>query len=175
MRVKGWMPRFLRPVVAAGLRLAEPAAESRHRLNLSECAYQSRFRRPHPVVPNAVCSLATSSPASRPGLSYLGSVTMARGCDAMVVVARELRRQTDGAVSLEVIGSAADSPREAALRAASLARDHHTVARAVRLVRTAQAGLVVGWARPRGGRGRCPPTTRRCSAAPTAGDQRLTW
>jgi hypothetical protein len=54
-------------------------------------------------------------------VSYLGSVTMSRGCDTMIEVGRELRRRTNGAVTLEVIGEAADPEARHALQSAAAA------------------------------------------------------
>jgi hypothetical protein len=54
LAVKAWMPTALRRPVAAGWRRAESLVEKRHFLLLAEHAYQQRFRRSHPVVPNSV-------------------------------------------------------------------------------------------------------------------------
>jgi glycosyltransferase involved in cell wall biosynthesis len=118
LQVKAWMPRLLRRPVAAGWRRLERLAERRHRLLLAEHAYQRRFRRSHPVVPNSVPVPSRFAPASGERVSYLGTVTMSRGCATMVAVGRELRRRTAGAVTLEVIGPAADAAAEETLRRA---------------------------------------------------------
>ena len=90
--------------VAGAWRRAEWAAERQHHLLLAEHAYQQRFRRRHPVVANSVPVPKVVAPAGDERVSYLGSVTMSRGCDTMIEVGRELHRRTDGAVKLEVIG-----------------------------------------------------------------------
>jgi glycosyltransferase involved in cell wall biosynthesis len=119
LQVKSWMPRALRAPVAAAWRRAEWVAERRHYLLLAEHAYQGRFRRRHPVVPNSVAVPEVVAPSGDERVSYLGSVTMSRGCDTMIEVGRELRRRTNGAVSLEVIGEASDAESRDALRRAS--------------------------------------------------------
>ena len=123
LRVKSWMPRVLRRPVAAAWRRAERWAERRHYLLLAEHAYQGRFRRWHPVVANSVVVPSVVRPAGDERVSYLGSVTMSRGCDTMVEVGRELRRRTGGAVRLEVIGDAPDPEARQLLQAAAAAGD----------------------------------------------------
>jgi hypothetical protein len=54
---------------------------------------------------------------------YLGSVTMSRGCDTMIEVGRELRRRSNGAVRLEVIGAAPDPEARQLLQSAEAAGD----------------------------------------------------
>lgn len=56
-------------------------------------------------------------------VSYLGTVTMSRGCKTMIEVGRQLRRRTNGAVQLEVIGEAADAEAREALQKAAEAGD----------------------------------------------------
>jgi glycosyltransferase involved in cell wall biosynthesis len=123
LQVKSWMPKVLRRPVGAAWRWAERVAEQQHYLLLAEHAYQRRFRRTHPVVANSVSVPRVIAPAGDQRVSYLGSVTISRGCDIMIQVGRELRRRTNGAVTLEVIGEAADSEARRALRSASEAGD----------------------------------------------------
>jgi glycosyltransferase involved in cell wall biosynthesis len=123
LQVKSWMPRPLRRPVAAAWRRAEWMAERQHHLLLAEHAYQRRFRRQHPVVANSVPVPRVVPPAGDERVSYLGSVTMSRGCDTMIEVGRELRRRTNGVVTLEVIGEAADPEARQALEQASAADD----------------------------------------------------
>jgi len=123
LAVKAWMPAVLRRPVAAGWRRAESLVEKRHSLLLAEHAYQQRFRHSHPVVPNSVPVPRAIAPPGVDRVSYLGSVTMSRGCDTMIEVGRELRRRTNGAVTLEVIGEAADPEARHALRSAAAAGD----------------------------------------------------
>jgi glycosyltransferase involved in cell wall biosynthesis len=123
LHVKSWMPVLLRRPGGAAWRRVERMAEQRHRLFLAEYAYQERFRRWHPVVTNAVRVPQGFVPAGADRVSYLGSVTMSRGCDTMITVGRELRRRTDGAIRLEVIGEAADCEAKRALECAAAAGD----------------------------------------------------
>ena len=121
--VKKWMPRLLRRPAGAAWRIAERLIERRHDLLLAEHAYQQRFRRSHPVVTNSVTVPLTTEPAGDDRVSYLGSVSMSRGCDTMIEVAQELRRRTGGAVGVEVIGEAADPETRRALQRASTEGD----------------------------------------------------
>jgi glycosyltransferase involved in cell wall biosynthesis len=123
LRVKSWMPAVLRRPVAAAWRWAERAAEHQHYMLLAEHGYQRRFRLPHPVVVNSVSVPKVVAPAGDERVSYLGSVTMSRGCDTMIEVGRELRRRTNGAVKLEVIGEAPDPKARQALQMAADAGD----------------------------------------------------
>jgi glycosyltransferase involved in cell wall biosynthesis len=123
LRVKSWMPAVLRRPVAAAWRWAERAAEHQHYMLLAEHGYQRRFRLPHPVVVNSVSVPKVVAPAGDERVSYLGSVTMSRGCDTMIEVGRELRRRTNGAVKLEVIGEAPDPEARQALQMAAEAGD----------------------------------------------------
>jgi glycosyltransferase involved in cell wall biosynthesis len=119
LHVKYWMPTLLRRPVAAVWRWAELVAERRHYLLLAEHAYQQRFRQWHPVVANSVSVPKVITPAGDERVSYLGTVTMSRGCDTMIEVSRELRRCTGGAVKLEVIGEAPDPEARHALQSAT--------------------------------------------------------
>jgi glycosyltransferase involved in cell wall biosynthesis len=123
LQVKSWMPAILRRPVAAAWRRAERLVERRHHLLLAESAYQQRFRTWHPVVANSVTVPDVVAPAGDDRVSYLGSVTMSRGCDTMIEVGRELRRRTNGAVRLEVIGEAKDLEARQALQNAAKAGD----------------------------------------------------
>ena len=123
LRVKSWMPKVLRRPVAAAWRVAEKVAERQHHLLLAEHAYQKRFRGSHPVVANSVSVPTAVTPSGTERVSYLGSVTMSRGCDTMIKVGRELRRRTGGAIKLEVIGEAADAEARQALQTAATAGD----------------------------------------------------
>ena len=123
LQVKSWMPKPLRRPVATAWRQAERMAERRHHLVLAEYSYQARFRRRHPVVANSVSVPRRVVPAGGDRVSYLGSVTISRGCKTMIEVGRQLRRQTNGAVRLEVIGEAADAEARVALQKAAATGD----------------------------------------------------
>ncbi|MFF8726486.1 glycosyltransferase [Streptomyces sp. NPDC015171] len=108
--MKGWVPRPLRPPLRAAVRAAERLAERRLRLLLAEDAYQHRFRRTHPVVPN----LATppAEPPAPPGddrVVYLGQLSRARGALDLIATARLLAP----AIRVEAFGAADPDVREA--------------------------------------------------------------
>ena len=84
---KDWLPGRAKGVIGGAWRATERLTERRHRLLLAEYDYQSRFARPHPVVPNTV---RVPADVPEPGLDrvvYLGTVTMARGAAEMARVA----------------------------------------------------------------------------------------
>ncbi|WTO34137.1 glycosyltransferase [Streptomyces achromogenes] len=110
LAMKGWVPRPLRPPLRAAVRAAERLAERRLRLLLAEDAYQDRFRRRHPVVPN----LATPPPGPPPPpgddrVVYLGQLSRARGALDLIDLARLL----SPAVRVEAIGTADPEVRDA--------------------------------------------------------------
>ena len=97
------LPAPARRAVALALRGVELAAERAFRLLLAETAYQDRFRRPHPVVPNSVRVPGTPpAPAEEhPRVVYLGALTRARGSGEVIALARALP-----GVTVEVLGNA---------------------------------------------------------------------
>src|SRR5579859_8214902 len=62
LSTKLWLPRPLRPATALAVHAAERTAERRVHLILAEQGYVSRFRRPHPVVPNTTYLPETPAP-----------------------------------------------------------------------------------------------------------------
>jgi len=118
LQVKEWMPKTLRPTVAALWRSAERQAERSYQLLLAEFAYQKRFRRSHPVVPNTVLVPTKTVPPGRDRVVYLGTVTEARGCSLMIAVARALAALPDRPVRLEIIGEAPEQSSADALQEA---------------------------------------------------------
>jgi glycosyltransferase involved in cell wall biosynthesis len=118
LQVKAWMPKMLRPTVAALWRGAERRAERSHELLLAESAYSQRFRRHHPVVPNAVLVPAETLPPGRDRVVYLGTITEARGCSLMITIARMLAALPGRPVRLEIIGDAPEQKSAAALQQA---------------------------------------------------------
>lgn len=120
---KDWLPSPLKGVVGGGWRAAERLAERRHRLLLAEHAYQERFRRPHPVVPNTVRVPDAVPEPGRDRVLYLGTVTMARGAADMVEAARILRARTGGACRVEIIGGSRDPEASDLLSSAAAAGD----------------------------------------------------
>lgn len=117
LAVKEWLPPALRRPVAGGWRLAERVIERRHPLLLAEHAYAERFRRPHPVVPNAVVVPERVPLAGGSRLVHVGNLTTARGSEVMLEVARRAHAASDGAIVLEVIGPARDAASRAAMEA----------------------------------------------------------
>lgn len=112
--MKGWVPRVLRPPVRLAVRAVERIAERHLHLLLAEDAYQARFRRIHPVVPNLV-TVPPGGPVP-PGddrVVYLGQLSRARGTEELIAMARLLAPE----VRVEVIG-AADGDVRALLSAA---------------------------------------------------------
>ena len=105
---KDWLPRPLAGVVGRSWRAAERLSERTHRLLLAEYAYQERFARTHPVVPNTVVVPACVPPPGTERVVYLGTVTMARGTATMVQVAEHLASATAGATRVDIIGGARD-------------------------------------------------------------------
>jgi glycosyltransferase involved in cell wall biosynthesis len=118
LHVKQWVPKPLRPGLAALWRGAERQAERSHQLLLAELAYQERFRRPHPVIPNTVRVPSKTAPPGRDRVVYLGTVTDGRGCSLMIAVAHALAALPDGPVRLEIIGEAPEKQCAEALRRA---------------------------------------------------------
>lgn len=97
-----WIPGVLRPVVRWLVGLLERGAERRCHLILAEHSYQQRFRRRHPVVPNAPL---VPDDVPLPGTSrvvYLGRVAAARGARELV----ELAGRLPGPLELVVVGDA---------------------------------------------------------------------
>ena len=131
---------------ARAVRWVERLAERHLTLLLAEHAYADRFSRAHTVVPNTVPVPATEPPA--PGTDrvvYLGNVTRLRGSDELVALGTGLRRATDGACTLHVIGPATGECA-AALAAAHRRGDlvHHGFvpnARAAAMLDGALAGV----------------------------------
>jgi glycosyltransferase involved in cell wall biosynthesis len=118
LQVKEWMPKALRPVVAALWRSAERQAERLYELLLAEFAYQERFSQRHPVVPNTVVVPTETTPPGRDRIVYLGTITEARGCSLMITIGRMLAELPDKPVRLEIIGDAPEQRTAEALRQA---------------------------------------------------------
>ena len=118
LQAKEWVPKPLRPGLAALWRGAERQAERSHQLLLAELAYQERFRRPHPVIPNTVFVPTETVSPGRDRAVYLGTVTEGRGCSLMITVAHALAALPDRPVRLEIIGEAPERQCADALRRA---------------------------------------------------------
>ncbi len=115
LTLKAWFPRPLRGIARAGVAFTERYAERRYHLLLAEEAYQERFRRPHPIVPNTTWVPETVRPPGYDRVVYLGHLTRARGALDMIEVGRLL----GAAISVELIGGADDEVRPALEAAAA--------------------------------------------------------
>ncbi|MEE6283141.1 glycosyltransferase [Georgenia sp. MJ170] len=103
---KEWLPRAVQRAAAAVIRSVERWAERRMPLLLAEYAYQERFRRPQPVVPNVVTVPRTTQAPGTDRVVYLGSITLERGAEDVVAMARTLTAQAAGEVRTHVVGPA---------------------------------------------------------------------
>ncbi|MFG2305204.1 glycosyltransferase [Actinacidiphila glaucinigra] len=120
LAIKGWVPRPLRPPLRLVVRAAELAAERHLHLLLAEHAYQRRFRRTHPVVPNLVTVPEDPPPAGDERVVYLGQMSRARGAEELVAMARllapDVRVELIGAADGDVRGLLAAADRDGVLR-----------------------------------------------------------
>lgn len=99
-----WVPEVLRPLSSRLVRAAERWAERHLHLTLAEDSYQTRFRRPHPVVPNFPFLPPEDRvpPSGDQRVVYLGRVSARRGAHELVKLGEMLR----GDVMVEIIGAA---------------------------------------------------------------------
>lgn len=111
---KPWLPVPLRPAVGAAVRATERWAERRRHLLLAEAAYQQRFARPHPVVPNTPRVPPTAPPPGDATVVYVGRLSRLRGAAELVAVGRRLA----GEVAVTLVGTA-DADVAPLLRAAA--------------------------------------------------------
>jgi len=110
LTTKAWLPAFLRPVAAGGVRFAERTAERRLHLILAEHGYNARFSKTHPVVPNTTVVPEVAPPPSGPRrVVYVGLISPDRGIAEMIALARLLAPH---GIAVELIG-----PADAAARA----------------------------------------------------------
>ena len=141
LTTKAWLPRWLRPVAAGGVSLAERAAERRLRLILAETGYNARFAGTHLVVPNTTYVPGTAAPPSGPRrVVYVGWLSPDRGSAEMVELGRLLKPH---GIAVELIGQA-DAAARAHIEAGGDAVHWHGFvpnAEALRLVAGALAGL----------------------------------
>jgi glycosyltransferase involved in cell wall biosynthesis len=104
LSTKAWLPRPLRPPVAAAVHAAERLAERRMHLILAEQGYVPRFSRTHPVVPNTTYVPETAAPpGSEQRVVYLGHLSPDRGVGEMIELAGLLHPH---GVTVELIGPA---------------------------------------------------------------------
>lgn len=105
-----WIPSPLRGVLGWAMRQAERWAERRMPLLLAEYAYQDRFTRAHPVVPNTVRVPDDVRPPSQRRVVYLGTITMERGAREVVALAQRLAAA--GEWEVEIMGEAHGEARD---------------------------------------------------------------
>ncbi len=115
---KAWLPPALRRVVASAVLRAERIAERHLHLIMAETAYDGRFRRTHPVVPNTTYVPEEPAPSDGRGrVVYVGHISPDRGISEMVALAELLRPH---GITVELVGSA-DAQARAVLEPASAA------------------------------------------------------
>jgi glycosyltransferase involved in cell wall biosynthesis len=141
LTTKAWLPEWLRPVAAEGVRRAEQLAERNLHLILAEHGYNDRFAGEHPVVPNTTYVPAAAAPPSGPRrVAYVGWISPDRGSAEMVELGRLLKPH---GIAVELIGQA-DAAARAHIEAGGDAVHWHGFvpnAEALRLVEGSLAGL----------------------------------
>ena len=141
LTTKAWLPEWLRPVAAGGVKKAERLAERNLHLILAEHGYNARFAGEHPVVPNTTYVPETAAPPSGPRrVIYVGWISPDRGSAEMVELGRLLKPH---GITVELIGQA-DAAARAHIEAGGDAVHWHGFvpnADALRLVEGALAGL----------------------------------
>jgi glycosyltransferase involved in cell wall biosynthesis len=141
LTTKAWLPEWLRPVAAEGVKRAEQLAERNLHLILAERGYSARFADEHPVVPNTTYVPETAAPPSAPRrVVYVGWISPDRGSAEMVELGRLLRPH---GIAVELIGQADAAARAHIEAGGDAVRWHGFVpnAEALRLVEGSLAGL----------------------------------
>ncbi|MFF4118334.1 glycosyltransferase [Streptomyces sp. NPDC001714] len=121
LAMKRWVPGALRPPLRLGVRAAERLAERHLRLLLAEDAYQERFRRTHPVVPNfTTAPTEAPEPPGSERVVYVGHLSRARGALDLIETARHLgpglRVEVAGAADPDVRDALTAADRDGVLR-----------------------------------------------------------
>jgi glycosyltransferase involved in cell wall biosynthesis len=141
LTTKAWLPEWLRPVAAGGVKRAEQLAERNLHLILAEHGYNDRFAGDHPVVPNTTYVPEAAAPPSGPRrVVYVGWISPDRGSAEMVELGRLLKPH---GIAVELIGQA-DAAARAHIEAGGDAVHWHGFvpnAEALRLVEGSIAGL----------------------------------
>jgi glycosyltransferase involved in cell wall biosynthesis len=141
LTTKAWLPEWLRPVAAGGVKRAEQLAERNLHLILAERGYNARFAGEHPVVPNTTYVQETAAPPSGPRrVVYVGWLSPDRGSAEMVELGRLMKPH---GIAVELIGQADAAARAHIEAGGDAVRWHGFVpnADALRLVEGALAGL----------------------------------
>jgi glycosyltransferase involved in cell wall biosynthesis len=115
--LKPWLPAGLSRPTAWAVRRLERRAEQRVNLLLAEDAYQARFRKPHPVVPNTTKVPASPPAPDDPRVVYVGHLTRPRGVFELIELACVLWARTEGRLRVQLVGHA-DAEATEALSAA---------------------------------------------------------
>lgn len=115
LAMKSYLPLVIRKALVPLVHLVERGAERRATLLLAESGYQQRFRRQHAVVLNLppVGDAQPLGERARQAI-YVGSITRARGLDAMLAIAPLLAQAN---VRLRLIGEVPDPNDAARIRA----------------------------------------------------------
>jgi glycosyltransferase involved in cell wall biosynthesis len=141
LTTKAWLPEWLRPVAAGGVKRAEHLAERNLHLILAEHGYNARFAAGHLVVPNATYVPAKAAPPAGPRrVVYVGWLSPDRGSAEMVELGRLLKPH---GIAVELMGQA-DAAARAHIEAGGDAVHWHGFvpnAEALRLVEGSLAGL----------------------------------
>jgi len=141
LTTKAWLPEWLRPVAAGGVKRAERLAERNLHLILAEHGYNARFAGDHPVVPNTTYVPEAAAPPGGPRrVVYVGWISPDRGSAEMVELGRLLKPH---GIAVELIGQA-DAAARAHIEAGGDAVHWHGFvpnAEALRLVEGSIAGL----------------------------------
>ena len=104
LSTKPWLPRPFRPPTALAVHAAERIAERRLHLILAEQGYVSRFRKPHPVVPNTTYVPDIPAPAGTDRrVVYVGHLSPDRGAAELTELGSLLRPH---GISVHLIGPA---------------------------------------------------------------------
>ncbi len=115
LSVKAYLPLPVRRLLVPAVHLLERWAEGRATLLLAESAYAGRFARQHQVVLNLPPVPAALPLGSRERQAiYVGSITRARGLDAMLEMAPLLAAH---GIGLRLIGEAPNAEDAARIRA----------------------------------------------------------
>jgi glycosyltransferase involved in cell wall biosynthesis len=141
LTTKAWLPEWLRPAAAGGVRKAEQLAERNLHLILAEHGYNTRFAGEHPVVPNTTYVPETAPPPSgQKRVVYVGWISPDRGSAEMTELGRLLKPH---GIAVELIGQADAAARAHIETAGDVVRWHGFVpnAEALRLVEGSLAGL----------------------------------
>ena len=141
LTTKAWLPEWLRPAAAGGVRKAEQLAERNLHLILAEHGYSTRFAGEHPVVPNTTYVPETAAPPSgQKRVVYVGWISPDRGSAEMTELGRLLKPH---GIAVDLIGQADAAARAHFEAAGDAVRWHGFVpnADALKLVEGSLAGL----------------------------------